>query len=335
MTPAQKLSSTFKDKSQFENEIALCGFRLSDGIKEDFKDLQESGEIDESLLRKYKLISSAEHLLKHVELLLDEVGEEINNKVNIVAEVNLKSDFLYSSIQKLSELIKKIEQICQQYPKINLDKLQKKFILLATTLKIQDDKPSNIKISDDLIEEMVGIGKKMRDFHVTKSVLSELLDTESSDIYMNCLFKATIEVTNTIQNVILENKYILSAKFVFSEAPPYLLTREDSPTITEQKRESLSEIITHKKSVDIVRGIKIQYKNIKGKRLKLLLKAFQDLELLPKDRIAKKFHNCCKDEFNWGIGSYNAMNGYRYNEGIDKNDLRSMKEYLETLIKTK
>lgn len=105
--------------------------------------------------------------------------------------------------------------------------------------------------------------------------------------------------------------------------------------ITTQKTESLSDIITHEKSIDIVEGIKIQYKNIKGKRLKLLLLAFQDLELLPKERIAKKFHDCCKNEFNWDIASYNAMNGYLYNNTIDSVEFNSMKQYLETLIKTK
>ena len=130
------------------------------------------------------------------------------------------------------------------------------------------------------------------------------------------------------------HEYILDIKVSVIETQP-LLNQGEQPPPLKTKSESLYEIITHKKSVDIVNGIKIRYKNIKGKRLKLLLKAFQDLELLPKDRIGKKFHNCCKDEFNWNIGSYNAMNGYHYNEGIDENEIRSMKEYLETLIKTK
>ena len=110
--------------------------------------------------------------------------------------------------------------------------------------------------------------------------------------------------------------------------PPQPMEANDEP-------ETLSELITHKNSVEIIESVKIQYRNIKGKRLKLLLIAFQDLDLLPKERIAQKFHNCCKNEFDWNIASYNAMNGYNYNEKIDKDELNSMKKYLETLTKQK
>lgn len=102
-----------------------------------------------------------------------------------------------------------------------------------------------------------------------------------------------------------------------------------------EQTETLSDLITHKNSVEIIESIKIQYRNIKGKRLKLLLIAFQDMGLLPKERIAKKFHECCLIEFDWDIASYNAMNGYNYNENTDKDELNSMKKYLETLTKQK
>ena len=118
------------------------------------------------------------------------------------------------------------------------------------------------------------------------------------------------------------------------------LTKSDKILLSHQIKtnpepETLSDLITHKNSVEIIENVKIQYRNIKGKRLKLLLKAFQDLDLLPKERIAQKFHNCCKIEFDWNIASYNAMNGYNYNEKTDKDELNSMKKYLETLTKQK
>jgi len=99
--------------------------------------------------------------------------------------------------------------------------------------------------------------------------------------------------------------------------------------------ETLSDLITNINSTEIVEKVKIKYRNIKGKRLKLLLKAFQDLELLPKERIAKKFYNCCKNEFDWNIASYNAMNGYNYNERTDKDEIETMKKFLVKLTKTK
>jgi hypothetical protein len=108
----------------------------------------------------------------------------------------------------------------------------------------------------------------------------------------------------------------------------------DESKFTSDKNLKLSDLITHEKNMEIIEGIKVQYKNIKGKSLKLLLMAFQELNLLPKDRISKKFHDCCKNEFNWDIASYNAMNGYIYNEITDTNEFNSKKQYLEELIKT-
>lgn len=99
--------------------------------------------------------------------------------------------------------------------------------------------------------------------------------------------------------------------------------------------ETLSSIITHKEAETIVSGIKTQYKNIKGKRLKLLLMALQDLELLPKERIAKKFHTLCNNEFDWGIASYNAMNGHNFNSLTDTDEVEGMKQYIKTLLSTK
>jgi len=99
--------------------------------------------------------------------------------------------------------------------------------------------------------------------------------------------------------------------------------------------ETLSSIITHKEAETIVSGIKTQYKNIKGKHLKLLLMALQDLELLPNERIAKAFHGCCKREFDWDVASYPAMNDYQFNEYTDKIELDNMKKFLEKIIQTK
>lgn len=99
--------------------------------------------------------------------------------------------------------------------------------------------------------------------------------------------------------------------------------------------ETLSGIITHTKSVEIVNAIKVQYKNIAGKRLKLLLLALQELNLYPKERKAKQFHDACKIEFNWDIASYPAMNDYSFNPNIDEDEISSMVEFLKNLTKDK
>jgi hypothetical protein len=113
-------------------------------------------------------------------------------------------------------------------------------------------------------------------------------------------------------------------------------TNQPEPQETAKEKpeqvETLANIITHTKSTEIVELIKIQYKNIKGKQLKLLLLALQQTNLLPKEGIANKFHRCCKKEFNWNIASYNAMNGYKYNSLTDKEILDTMQGYLKQLI---
>ncbi len=143
--------------------------------------------------------------------------------------------------------------------------------------------------------------------------------------------RATLEKT-LIEWIEIFDK--LPFDYLYYKTNPLVFTPQQAVTISEQTApKTLSELITHQKSTEIVENIKIQYKNIKGKRLKLLLIAFQALELLPKDRIAQKFYNCCKNEFKWDIASYNAMNGYNFNQRTDNDEFTGMKQHLETLIK--
>lgn len=95
---------------------------------------------------------------------------------------------------------------------------------------------------------------------------------------------------------------------------------------------SLSDLITHEKNKEIVERIKIQYKNIKGKRLKLLLITLQELHLFPLEGSALAFHNACKTEFNWDIASYQAMNGYDSNIHVDTDELNKMRGFINTII---
>lgn len=111
----------------------------------------------------------------------------------------------------------------------------------------------------------------------------------------------------------------------------------DAPQLPEiRKRTSvatLSELICSDKSELIIEKIKVQYRNVAGKRLKLLFMALQELKLIPKERTASKFHSFCKNEFDWSIGSYQSMNDYDYNVRIDKDEFSEMKSYIENIIK--
>lgn len=104
------------------------------------------------------------------------------------------------------------------------------------------------------------------------------------------------------------------------------------PQQVNKKPQTLKDLICHEKSEEIVNTIKIKYKNIKGKRLKLLLMAFQELELIPKERENSNFYRLCKKEFNWKIASYTAMNDYAYNIKIDEVEFSEMKLFIKNLI---
>lgn len=143
------------------------------------------------------------------------------------------------------------------------------------------------------------------------------------------------EIVNAFENGQQQGYFYRAWSIVFSNNNLFApLFQEYFKELTPPPKETLSDLITNQNSLEIVENVKIQYRNVKGKRLKLLLMAFQDLELLPKERIAKKFHDCCKNEFDWDVASYTAMNDYNYNERTDNDELNSMKQYLNALTKT-
>lgn len=93
--------------------------------------------------------------------------------------------------------------------------------------------------------------------------------------------------------------------------------------------DTLKNMITHTRCEEIAENIKVHYKNIKGKQLKLLFLAMQHTQLLPTSRVASKFHRSCFNDFDWDIGSYNAMNDYDYNEFIDQEEFSQMKAFFK------
>lgn len=168
---------------------------------------------------------------------------------------------------------------------------------------------------------------------VTKSLFDYFKETEQNEFEA---FEIKAIPVNSIAEAIQgfkkgQTKFTLPTNFLFNTSTSKALP----PQPTTKQNNKLSDLITHQKSIEIVEGIKIQYKNIKGKRLKLLLLALQELNLLPKERIAQKFYNCCKAEFGWNVASYPAMNDYQFNDRTDQFELNEMKQYLETKIKAK
>lgn len=160
------------------------------------------------------------------------------------------------------------------------------------------------------------------EFNIPKSLINVVNRNERLD-------RAMIEGHSNFKSV---NNYTQSQELHKESLPPQ---QSEKPKPKQEQPETLGSIITHKEAETLVSGIKTQYKNIKGKRLKLLLIALQELELLPKERIAKKFHTLCNNEFNWKIASYNAMNGYNFNSHTDTDEVEGMKQYIKTLLNIK
>ena len=119
---------------------------------------------------------------------------------------------------------------------------------------------------------------------------------------------------------------------LLSTGREYLQNENATPQQVNKKPQTLKDLICHEKSNEIVEAIKIKYKNIKGKRLKLLLMAFQELKLIPRERESSNFYRLCKSEFNWEIASYTAMNDYAYNIKIDEVEFSEMKLFIKNLI---
>ena len=221
----------------------------------------------------------------------------------------------------------------EQYLK-HLDLVQKNEPEKYEFIKKVADRFEDIHLSK-LIENIALSFEKYKTEYskITSNAFKEIFLKEQIELYAyaNIRFKRYGDYANQMfdkyQPVFIEALKYWKKEFGNLKALP--------PQPIAKQNDKLSDLITHQKSVEIVEGIKIRYKNIKGKRLKLLLLALQELNLLPKERIAKKFYNCCKAEFGWDVASYTAMNDYQFNEYTDEFELDNMKKFLEEIIQTK
>lgn len=208
-------------------------------------------------------------------------------------------------------------------------------------LRKTDEEATPIQL--DKIKELFGVNVKI-EYKQYDNINREFIKRISMEVPDINMIPA-VEFQKGIRNFLHEQFYhehkeLISQKVQLEASPPPVagentldkpnnnLNKPNKPT-TEQ----LSDLITHDKRVEIVARIETQYRTIQGKRLKLLLLALQDLKLIQRERIASKFHNCCKKEFDWDIASYNAMNGYNYNERTDSVELDEMKGFIQALTK--
>jgi hypothetical protein len=204
----------------------MSGFRFDKNLQTEFADLKNNNEFNETIIKNYKFIRSEEYFSNSVRRLLAEVELDLNDKVNIVAQNDLKCEFIALNIQKLMELVEKVELISKEYPKIDLEKIQEKARLFLTTINIQNINNSEIITYDDLLNDFTSLIKQISLVNFPKSFVNEFFDINNSNIYMSCLYKSSIEVTNTIQSIISQNSQILNPNFVITAESPFLIPIE-------------------------------------------------------------------------------------------------------------
>lgn len=120
-------------------------------------------------------------------------------------------------------------------------------------------------------------------------------------------------------------------EYVLQTFPRYYTETEIELKYTKNKAEpqTLADLITHENSLQIVEEMKVRFKGIKGKRLKLLFIALQKLNLIPKTGAGSKFHECCKNEFYWNVNSLTAFNKDKCDTTHDKKQITDFVDIIE------
>lgn len=295
-------------------------------------------------------------LIKELEL-LDEERQKVRSKKTfkdklkydeVQAEIETKFKILQGNTANLIKAKAKELNVCNfdNEPNYSFNGIETDIRQLKENFS-KDDLPEIFKHKQQYIEYRKQTHKTFLSLaffideldEITKSLFDYFKETEQNEFEA---FETKAIPVNSIVEAIQgfkkgQTKFTLSNNFLLNTS-----TIQQQPNIEPlphqpiaKQNDKLSDLITHQKSVEIVEGIKIRYKNIKGKRLKLLLLALQELDLLPTERIAQKFYNCCKAEFGWDVASYQAMNGYQFNEYTDNIELDNMKNFLKEIIQSK
>lgn len=280
--------------------------------KQNYKDKQQYDKVQAELESKFKTLQdNTANLIKAKakELNVCNFNNELNYNFNEVeTEIHqLKDNF---SNEDLPEIFKNKSQYIEYRSQTH-----------GTFLSLQF-----------FFDELDEITKTLFDFFKEDINQNEYDAFEIKAIPVNSIAEALQGFKKGQTNFTLPSSFLFNTSSNEQPKNEALPPQQNEKSKSKQEQpEKLSSIITHKEAETLVSGIKTQYKNIKGKRLKLLLIALQELELLPKERIAKKFHTLCNNEFDWEIASYNAMNGYDFNSNTDTDEVEGMKRYIKTL----
>ena len=298
--------------------------------------------VDFAINNKYEI----EHYRQYYRAVL-EFLKSFEGQDNLVLKQNADSNYsnsLYDEIFKVNK-----ENADSLKYKYDLNQFDHNYILnsFRPIIQINHITPAALKTE---------IEQRQNDFLKTNGFFDEqIFQRETTDLllfslnnYLNCITRGKATIWDKYKNdyfhklkfdgdanetLIISEKDQNQLEYFMKEMKS-IVTQYQKRTdkLLSQQTSELSDLITHENNSKIVQGIKIQYKNIKGKQLKLLLLALQQLDLLPENRIAKKFYDRCKTEFDWDIASYNAMNGYDFNSTTDTPDLDNKKKYIKTLM---
>jgi len=213
----QQLEFTFNSKSQFEHEILTCSLGLHPNalIGEDFKiiknvllNVESSNSMDPNIIRKIKLNISTQIFRKQVSDLSKLIEDHIFNKIDVLAENNLKVEYLNEQLGKLYDVSRKIIFILNEYPNTNDN------ILLEFDIKGMFDEDilpplQPILLIEDFIKWGFNYGKKLSEFD-EKIGIDFINKINEDKILETCLIKSYYDLRDLSQSIIYSHKNLLS-----------------------------------------------------------------------------------------------------------------------------
>jgi len=280
-------------------------------------------------------VERLKYFIEEIKESLIELKTDTSINLNEIAllekEIELDIGYYEAEILKTNNLIKRLED--KLTLSTNIEKIfeigqsfkdctEKGELLVRTMTEIQA-----IDLEQFIMNELKNDSSKIDGFIQTLELMINKIDNRlevnKADAEENISFKYQ------------KPNYISMLKRLKKYKENNSLNSKTEPPKKEKKEETLSNLIAHEKAIEIVKKMKIKHKNTKNKKLKLLLLAFQELELIEKVNKAAAFHRCFLKEINTDAGKYQAMNDYRFNDAKghpDPKELESMKQFIKTII---
>ena len=251
-------------------------------------------------------------------------------------------------IAKDFEITGTIEQLEAVADNTNFNELKRQINKLSKKASKEITETEIIKYLKDLTNDFDTelVRAALKELEIFTSKFNETLFNEAKEYYIlnNKKIPTYTKVGKDKKAVTFENQdEMINEVFPFqkwnlSTAKNWLESKLDknSNNIPTAKNEAelpkkLEDFLNHEKSSEILKMIKTTYKGIKGKKLRFLHIALCETFIDSPNLNLFKFHKLCKNEFDWNVGTYNALNVCKEPTKIDSID-RQVVEKMKTAI---